>query len=224
MSRSPRSGRRLLSVLLTGGVLAVSGCSTSPTENTARTLPPPPEPVAHPPARSPQLPPRPREIPLESVDPCALLSPAQRSQLGLDRGPTPGSEKGFGDAATCSFRNTRANVATRLALVTIEGVDVWTSDTAQVRATPTTVAGFPALVVRTPGMELACNVAIDVARGQHVDVLYRDDGAEPPAPREQLCAGATRVAEAVVTGLTGAAPRGTNPLRSHPSRSPHSPR
>lgn len=201
MPRSPTAGRRLLSVVLATGVLALSGCGALRPENAAETLAPPPEPVPLPPARSPQLPPRPHELPLDSVDPCAVLTPAQRAQLGFDRGPTPGSEEGFGDAATCSFRNSRANVATRLALVTIEGVEVWTSDTAQVDATPTVIAGFPALVIRTPGLDLACNVAVDVAEGQHIDVLYRDDGSEPPPPLDQLCAGATRVAEAVVTSL-----------------------
>ncbi len=202
MHRSSPVGRRLLSLILAAGVPALSGCGVLRPENAAETLPPPPpEPVPMPAPRTPNLPPRPHPLPLDSTDPCELLTPAQLSQLGFDRGPTPGVEEGFGDAATCSFRNTRSKVAARLALVTIEGVEVWTSETAQVHAKPAVVAGFPALVVRTPGLELACNVAVDVAEGQHLDVLYRDDGSATPPPRDQLCAGARRVAEAVVTSL-----------------------
>lgn len=184
-------------------MLTASGCgSIVQPENAAKTVEPvPPAPVPVSPTTTPTLPPRPYSLPLDGVDPCELLTPGQRAQLGFNRDPLPGVEPGFGDAATCSFRNSHAKVGARLALVTIEGVHVWTSDTAQVRATPVTVAGFPALVIRTPELDLVCNVAVDVADDQHIDVLYRDDGANPPPPLDQLCAGAKRVAEAAVTSL-----------------------
>ncbi|GAA2781394.1 DUF3558 domain-containing protein [Saccharopolyspora taberi] len=199
MHSSRTEGRRPLSGTLAAGALLLTGCGFQ-SENTADTAPPPPPP---PPTTSVPAPPPPRpfDIALDGLDPCELLTADQRAQLGFDREPLPDSEAGFGDAATCSYRNTTAKVGARLSLITTEGMGVWTDDTAQVEATPVVIGGFPALVIKTPDLELSCNVAIDVADGQHVDVLYRDDGGRPAPPLESLCAGAQRVAEDTVASL-----------------------
>jgi hypothetical protein len=204
---------RQMGGILAAGMFTLSGCGLIQPETAVNTSPsagaPPPS------SAPPPLPPRPFEMPLDHTDPCQVLTPDQRGQLGFDRGPMPDSEPGFGHAATCSFRDSQAKVATRLALVTDTGMDVWTDDTAQVDATPRVLGGFPALVVKTPKLDTACNVEVDVADGQQLDVLYRDDGAKPPAPLDQLCAGAQRVAEESVTSLTHGA--------SSPSEIPSSP-
>jgi hypothetical protein len=199
-SRFP--GARRLSALLGLGALALTGCGVWQSSPAADTAPPPPPP-APPPASdtAAPLPPRPFELSLQNIDPCQLLSEDQRSQLGFDREPMPDSEAGFGNAATCSYRNTTAKVGARLALITTEGMTVWTDDTAQVDATPISVDGFPGLVIKTPGLDLTCNVAVDTAEGQHLDVLYRDDGGQPPPPVDQLCEGAEQVAEEAVRTL-----------------------
>ncbi|AUS79360.1 DUF3558 domain-containing protein [Actinoalloteichus sp. AHMU CJ021] len=193
------SGRRLVgsvaAVLLTTGCVAEAGGRAALREPPSHLLAPLPSPSVPPP------PPRPAEMPLDGVDPCALLGREDRIQLGIDRPPVPGVENGFGEAATCSLRSAQNLVGARLALVTIEGVGVWTDDTAQVEVDHVSSAGFPALVVRTPGQEGVCNVEVDVAEGQFLDVLYRDDGASPPPGLDQLCAGAERVAEIVTANL-----------------------
>lgn len=140
-------------------------------------------------------------MPLDDVGPCDILTESQRDQLGFDREPLADSEGGFGDAPTCSFRNTEAKIGARLSLITTEGMNVWTSDTAQVEASPLLLRNFPALLIKTPSLDLTCNVAVDVAEGQHLDVLYRDDGAQPRPPLDQLCTGAKRVAEEAVAAL-----------------------
>lgn len=200
MHSSRITGARRLGALLAVGAAALTGCGLWQSQPTADTAPPPPMPLPTSSTPAPP-PPRPFELPLDEIRPCTLLTPAQRSQLGFDREPIPDSEAGFGNAATCSYRNTTAKVGARLALITTEGMGVWTDDTAQVEATPVVVGGFPALVIKTPGLDLSCNVAVDVAEGQHLDVLYRDDGAQPPSPVDQLCAGAQRVAEDAVATL-----------------------
>lgn len=202
MHSSHTSGGQRLGVLAAGLVL-LTGCGAGQSEQQLQEPPqPPPPPPAPTTSAPPEPPPRPFEIRLDGVDPCELLSAEQRAQLGFDRDPTPDSEAGFGNAATCSYRNTSGKVGARLALVTTEGMGVWTDDTAQVEATPKTINGFPALVIKTPGLDLSCNVAVDVAEGQHLDVLYRDDGGQPPPPVDQLCAGAERVAEEVLKTMT----------------------
>ena len=68
-------------------------------------------------------------------------------------------------------------------------------------AEQTTVAGFPGLTVRTPGMDTVCNVEVDVAEGQFLDVMFRDGGNERAVKQDTLCQGAQRAAEAAVAGL-----------------------
>ena len=216
---SSRTTAGRLAGLCAASALTLSGCGLWQPEHAAETAPPPPPPV---PTTSsvPKPPPRPFEMSLAGVSPCEILKPGQRSQLGFDRDPLSDTEGGFGDAPTCSFRNSKAKVGARLSLVTAEGMDVWTDDTAQVEATPIIVEGFPALVIKTPNLNLACNVAVDVAQGQHLDVLYRDDGAQPPAPLDQLCAGAQRVASDAVKSLANPQPSTSSTEPSSSKRSP----
>jgi Protein of unknown function (DUF3558) len=147
------------------------------------------------------LPPRPGDLPLTGLNPCKILSTAQRAALHLDDTPTPYTDAEFDHAKACTIRGIASGAVARLALVTDMGVDVWLSDTAQVSAAPVTVAGYPALVVRTPGLTDACNVEVDAADGQFLDVLYRDGGNTPPIPQDQLCQGAQQVATDAVTSL-----------------------
>ncbi|WP_421671832.1 DUF3558 family protein [Saccharopolyspora spinosa] len=95
---------------------------------------------------------------------------------------------------------------------------MWTDDTAQVEASPVVIGDFPALVIKTPGLDLSCNVAVDVAEGQHLDVLYRDDGGQPPPPVNQLCAGAQRVAEDALASLAAPEPSSTKPSTPRPTK------
>ncbi|MBV9847388.1 MAG: DUF3558 domain-containing protein, partial [Kutzneria sp.] len=104
-------------------------------------------------------------------------------------------------ARACTIRGTYSGLVARLALVTTDGVQLWTSDQAQVDAKVTVVTGFPGLVVRTPGLVTLCNVEVDLAEGQFLDVLFRDGGSAQPLTQDDLCLGAQRVAEAAVTSL-----------------------
>ncbi|MFD0924044.1 DUF3558 domain-containing protein [Saccharopolyspora rosea] len=220
MHSSRITGGRRLGAVLAAATLVLTGCGLWQSQRKADTAAPAPPPLPPTTSAPPPLPPRPYAIPLDHLDPCELLTSDQRDQLGFDRDPIPNSEAGFGDAATCSYRNTTAKVGARLALITTEGMGVWTDDTAQVEATPVVVDGFPALVIKTPGLDLSCNVAVDVADGQHLDILYRDDGGQPPPPVDLLCAGAQHVAEDTVATLRNPATAET----SSPKTSTTSPR
>ena len=70
---------RVVGVLLACVAVLLGGCSVE-------GEPSPGEPsVAEP--TGPALPPRPRDVPIDGVDPCSLLTEAQRAELGLDRRP-----------------------------------------------------------------------------------------------------------------------------------------
>ncbi|MBB5805968.1 hypothetical protein F4560_005736 [Saccharothrix ecbatanensis] len=147
------------------------------------------------------MPPRPQDIRLDEVDPCAMLSAEQRTRLSLDNPPSAYVESSFGNAKACTMRSNISGNVVRLTLVTVEGVGVWLSENAQVEATQTTVVGFPGLTVRTPGMDNVCNVEVDVAEGQFLDVMFRDGGNATAANQDTLCQGAQRAAEAAIAGL-----------------------
>lgn len=144
---------------------------------------------------------RPRTLPLAGLNPCKILTAQQRSALSLDTTPTEYTDTEFAQAKACTMRGLNSGTVARIALVTSMGVDVWLDSEAQVTATPVVVDAFPALVVRTPGLDDACNVEVDTGDNQFMDILFRDGGNVPPIPQDELCQGAQQVAAAAVTSL-----------------------
>jgi hypothetical protein len=182
-------------LLIVCAAVLVAGCST-------QVEPPPPAAIGA--ERSGLVsPPRPRELPLDGVDPCALLTPAQRTDLGLDGGSVPyrsAVPKAIGPACSISGSEPRA-VNVGFALVTGSGIEAITAPGAVTdELTPITVAGFPAVIAR-PGNPDGCFVDVDVAHGQLLDVIFRDGGRKPPIPQEQLCRDAVQVAEQAMRTL-----------------------
>jgi hypothetical protein len=157
--------------------------------------------VVPPSTTPPTLAPRPGSLSLVNVNPCQVLTRSQRLDLSLDSTPMPYTDNAFDKAKTCTIRGTASGTVARLALVTDMGVNVWLSNEAQVDTQSAVVAGYPALIVRTPGLDDACNVEIDTAANQFMDVMFRDGGNNPPIPQDTLCAGAQRVADAAIVSL-----------------------
>jgi hypothetical protein len=193
--------RRLLPIALALPALILAGCSTptQPTADHGSSSAPPTELTTTTTTVS-QLP-RPEEIRLDGLDPCKVLTEDQRAQLSLDHAPNAYVDATFGESKVCSFRSGISGNVMRLALVTVEGVGVWLSENSQVEPEFTTIGGFPAMVIRTPGLDDVCNVEVDVAEGQFLDVMFRDGGNEKKATQDTLCAGARRAAEAALSGL-----------------------
>lgn len=188
-----RRGVRWIGLLVV--LLSVAGCSTA-VEGAGS-------------AASPSgivLPPRPREIPLDGVDPCSLLTEQQRGELGLDGKPlfdsAPSVLYSGAEVPACAVRGFKPRaVSVGLSLVASAGIELYTSGElrADVRARP--VAGFPAVVAVPTGFSDFCSVIIDVAPRQLLDVQFADGGDEPPIPQDQLCRDAEAVAEAAVSTL-----------------------
>jgi hypothetical protein len=193
-----------LALLLLCTAAALAGCSMFPVSEAGQTRDDSPAPAAPTTTTttSLSLPPRPREIPLDKVNPCTILTKDQRAALSLDTTPSPYTDTEL-KARACTMRGTYSGQVARLALVTNEGADLWISDEAQDTAKVIAIVGFPALEVRTPGVNTLCNVEVDVAEGEFLDVLFRDGGSATPIPQDDLCLGAQRVAEAAMTSLSG---------------------
>ncbi|WP_219417883.1 DUF3558 domain-containing protein [Pseudonocardia nigra] len=149
------------------------------------------------------LPPRPRELPLDGVDPCALLTPEQREMLGLNDNSVRSTTTARVFAGpTCSIRGDEPRaISVGFALATDSGIEALTSPgTTTDEITPITVQGFPAILARPPIPDF-CSVDVDVAEGQFLDVIFRDGGRLPPIPQDQLCRDAVEVAEQAVGTL-----------------------
>ena len=179
--------------------VALAGCTAGPAPSALDSAPP-----SSPPTTSSTLmdfPQRPRAVPLDGLDPCAVLTPDQRTSLSLDNPPSAYVETSFGGAKACTIRSTTSGNVARLALVLASGADVWLSENAQVEYAVSSIEGFAAITVRTPGIDDVCNVEIDVAEGQFLDVMFRDGGNSTAVQQDHLCLGAQRVAEAAMASL-----------------------
>lgn len=188
-----------ITALLTAAVVVLAGCTAAPDQSSIKsTAPPVPTTTAVTPVK---LPPRPRAIPLDGVDPCAVLTLDQRTSLSLDNPPSPYVESSFGGAKACTIRSTTSGNVARLALVLVSGADVWLSENAQVDYKISSIEGFAAITVRTPDMNDVCTVEVDVAEGQFLDVMFRDGGNSTAVQQDHLCLGAQRVAEAAMASL-----------------------
>ncbi|WP_439661700.1 DUF3558 domain-containing protein [Lentzea sp. HUAS TT2] len=180
--------------------LALAGCTAAPKQSSLTTPPSPPPVLTTTPSQL-DFPPRPRSVPLDKVDPCAVLTPEQRTSLSLDNPPSAYVDPSFGSARACTIRSTTSGNVARIALVVVSGADVWLSENAQVDYTVSAIEGFAAITVRTPDVHNVCNVEIDVADGQFLDVMFRDGGNSTAVQQDHLCLGAQRVAEAAMASL-----------------------
>jgi len=159
-------------------------------------------PTAQPPAPLPQ---RPREVRLDGVDPCSLLTPEQRAELGLDGLPrysNPQTTLFGGNVPTCTITGLRDRpIALGVGVVTTAGIERWQRSDLAAEVRPTTTAGFPAMVAIPTRAVDYCSVEVDVAAGQLLDVQLSDGGGQPPIPQQELCARAEQVAETLMWSL-----------------------
>jgi hypothetical protein len=143
------------------------------------------------------LPPRPRELDLTGVDPCAdLLTDQQLRELDYDLGyarpPLPGKSNIHG-GPDCTFASNGGaggsdrNVSSLVGISTTEGASTWVTDPAREPDTRPEVAdieGFSALVLPNPRFPDDCLVVVDTAEGQYLQVSSGEStgGADDPAP------------------------------------------
>lgn len=138
---------------------------------------------------------RPKTINVEGVDPCSLLTEAQRAEFGLDQPPQPSDDAPGKKGCTIS-RSDREHIVGIVADTTA-GIDDYAKSDGKV--TRLEVGGFPALLVEadTP-LGLTCSVTVDVSDGQVVDVSAISLG---DVDLTALCRIVQPVAAAVVTNV-----------------------
>ena len=163
--------------------------------------------VETPPSTPTQVPapPRPREVRLDGVDPCSLLTAEQRAGLGLTSEPRTSTayvELFRGDVRTCTMRGrSPESVLLGISAVTTVGIERWQEADLAAQVRPTTAAGFPALAARPPQLTDYCSVEVDVAAGQLLDVQFGGGSPQSPIPQEELCRRAEQSADAAMVTL-----------------------
>ncbi|MDN5858197.1 MAG: DUF3558 domain-containing protein [Pseudonocardia sp.] len=188
---------RLVGAVLVGVVLALclaAGCAVSGT----------PVAVSDPaPSGAPST--RPREIRLDGIDPCTLLTEEQKKQLGLTERSVLSvtNERVYkGVTRLCSTRGERPrSIAVGVTLVMTAGMEIFTPDAVRGTLAPLRTHGFPGLQLVSPEYPEACTVIVDVAAGQLLDVQFRDGGGRATVPQPELCAGARQATDLVMTSL-----------------------
>ena len=152
------------------------------------------------------LPPRPKDIRINGIEPCSLLNDQQRADLGLNGASyssTKPSKLFGGDLPLCSINGmTPQPVSVSIGVVTSTGIELFTTkDALDASIQASTVEGYPAVVATPRRSTRFCDIVVDVAPGQLLNVHYADGGQRPPIPQDGLCKGSEAVAAAAMHTL-----------------------
>ena len=181
------------------GLLAIGlvGCGEPIPDSTPSSGPTP---------SSSRLPARPAELQISGVDPCALLTPTQEHQLGVERGhPSSGGDE-F-NSPVCLWDNLgglggRPDNGWLIRLISQRGAD-YALDSVE----PTHVVrvdGFPAIQTSSAGQDprTHCILLVDIAQGQSMWIQYVNGlGNYPGISHEVACGLARDVAQMAVGNL-----------------------
>lgn len=164
-----RGHRCWLAVLLLAATVGLVGCSSAT------------------PAGESRLPPRPSELRLDQVDPCALLTREQFRQLGVRAGERAEDSDGLGSIA-CQWRNfpKEPDIHYLARLIVKRGADYALDST-----TPTqvvTIDGFSAVQTTSPSGNPNdhCLLLVDVAQGQSLWVQWMTTSPDYPGLTHEL--------------------------------------
>jgi len=170
----------------------------------AGPAPPSPEPPSAAPATtSSPFPPRPVELKLDGLDPCALLNAGQQRQLGVGQVGTYADSDGLGSAA-CQWGNNGGKPDNRwlVRMIVKQGADYALGSDTGVQVVQ--VDGFTAVQTAPPYQDpkLNCVLVVDVAPGQSLGVQYANyAGDYPGISHEVACQLDRTAAELMVRNL-----------------------
>ncbi|MFB9908267.1 DUF3558 domain-containing protein [Allokutzneria oryzae] len=189
----------LIAVVL---AVAITGCTTSqagtaiPQDTITE--------VARPAATTTRRADRPRELKLDNIRPCELLTPAQRQELKIDQPFKELTEYNF-NAPVCDFHSNPETASIVFVVLLDRDADFFAPGKLAAETRAIRVLGFPAFEAHVkqgkPGNE-GCSVNVGVADGQVLRTQYVEQGRyKDPLSHEELCRRATRNAEIAVGNL-----------------------
>jgi len=178
------------------GLLVVAACGG------ANPSPDLSSPVSSPRPAGPALPPRPLDLTLGGIDPCSLLTGAQRGQLGVNQGvPARGSESSPLKGDSCAWSNLpeRPDNAWLGRVVLGQGAE-FALGLEPLR----TVSGYAATTTGSVGTDsnYYCLMLVDVAPGQSLLAQYGNGAKDYPGMNHQLaCDKAQQLASNMLSTL-----------------------
>lgn len=203
------SKRSVLAVVAVA--LMAAGCTTSasgqatPVPNSTSTSSSAPQTSESSGSATPtvEVPPRPRDISLDGLDPCTLFTEEQRAQLKADdvRSGESGSAsfKGMKECAL-EIQAQEPFYSYNAMAVTFEGVEEWLTGNRNVDAELTSVQGFPAARFKFRGVEsVSCVLGIGVAEKQ--TLIVETSPISRGFTQDQLCQMAEEAADMAMTTL-----------------------
>jgi hypothetical protein len=195
---------RLAATLLVVGLVA--GCTTSEAGEPTRggsTESSNSESPSETSSSSVDIPPPPKDLSLEGLDPCTLFSDQQRAQLGVDRArPIVGDGTIYKDMKECSLDKISAEPFYGYDVVAVTNVDVsyWINQPHNADVTLISIGGYPAAEFKTMGTQDAdCAVALGVAKNQHLHVEFVPVGGD--VKQDELCRRSEQAAEMALQTL-----------------------
>jgi hypothetical protein len=153
---------------------------------------------------SSDIPAPPRELSLDGVDPCALFTDAQRTQLRVnDVDPKDdGGEDIYDGMKTCILDADAEEPFITYQVIAVTDVDVsfWLSEDRNADAELISVDGYPAAQFHTKGVEGSdCAIAVGVAKNQHLHVEMAPLSEE--LDQDAICQGSKQAAEMALQTL-----------------------
>jgi hypothetical protein len=151
------------------------------------------------------IPPPPKELSLDGLDPCTLFTESQRAQLQIDDVSTDdGSDSGtiYKDMKECILDKSAGEPFHSYDVVAVTNVDVsfWINDETNADAELISIDGYPAAKFHIKGGgTYDCAVALGVAKNQHLHVEMAS--LSDDVKGDQLCQGSERAAEMALRTL-----------------------
>lgn len=195
-------------ILLAGGCTDSTGGVATPGGEQLNTTSGKPQSTDTPGSTEPtvDIPPRPKDLPLNGVKPCALFTKAQLTQLEITDPPAPKTSTGYFEAPGCDFEIATLETFRSYEVLTVtdEGIGPWLSGKRNVEAKLSEVESFPAATYWLRGAEGTdaqdCATAVDVADGQQL-MVTADNDSDRTFTLDQLCQMAEKAAGMAIQTL-----------------------
>lgn len=150
---------------------------------------------AAPPTPASRLPPRPAELRLDQVNPCALLTPAQVHELGVGAGERGENTDELGSIG-CLWRNfpEEPDISYLARLIVRRGADYALDSTEPTQVV--SIDGFSAVQTTSPYVDPKehCLLLVDVAQGESLWVQWLTTSPDYPGLTHELACQQTREA------------------------------
>jgi hypothetical protein len=186
----------------------VAGCTTSeagsatpdPTKGSSTSDESQPESSS---SSSVEIPAPPKELSLDGIDPCTLLTQPQQAELKItDFDPGVGESSIYKDMKECILNANGGDpfISYNLVAVTNVDIDFWINHPTNADSKLIEIAGYPAAEFSIKGgADGDCAVAVGVAKNQHLHVKMEPLSGDFTG--EQICQGSEQAATMAVQTL-----------------------